>query len=160
LVSEALGGKVEWYNNTVHIYEGNELKRPQIVAFNQAVDEHFKSVISQALNILQEKDVVHYSLICRDTRFISRNPTDSSDGAFATSGLRDITIMPRLYNDKERFVPLYMCGVLVHEAIHTTSGRYNNDDGGSEEVAYKHGEMALRQVGAPQWMIDETILTH
>lgn len=154
-VSESLGAKVSWDGRAAHVDMPDELKRPTIDG-----DEEFASVINQALDILEEKDFTDYSMICRDVEYIGQRKYDMGGTTIAGTMQQSVGIGPRLYNNKEKFVPLFMCGVLTHEAIHANSNRYRVEDIPKKEIetlAYTHEETALCLVGAPSWMIDETI---
>lgn len=111
-VAENLDCKVEWENNTVYV--NPVLKRPPING-----DKEFVDTVNEALNLLQEKDPAHYAMVCQNVDKIVYEGKDQKN-TLAYQHQHYIYMLPRLHNNNQKFVPMFLAGVLVHEAAHST----------------------------------------
>lgn len=131
-----------------------EIKRPPING-----DAEFISKINAALDLLEQKDFPHYVMVCQNTFDIAplliANPAEAVKDSLAFNFFGSTRIMPLLINDTQRYTPVYLAGILVHEACHATTTKY--DKPGTEKDAYAHGLTVFKLLDAPQWMQDECI---
>jgi len=72
-----------------------------------------------------------------------------------------VMFMPEFIKDR-LFVPEFIAGVLVHEAAHAANNNVSGDASWSwfdtrtkEIMAFEHEIVALRLVGAPEWIIKD-----
>lgn len=131
-----------------------EIKRPPIQG-----DEEFTGKINAALDLLEEKDFPHYLMVCQNTWGINQvkvKPEDVADNVLAQSFAGATIIFPLIMDDPKRYTPIYLAGILVHEACHETNWNYHRDL--SEKEAYAHELAAYRLLNAPKWRIDEAEL--
>lgn len=139
--------------NTISIKKKG-LERPPIEG-----DAEFVKKINAALDLLEEKDFPHYVMVCENTFDIAPllidNPAEVIKGSLAFSAFCTIRIMPLLINDPQRYTPVYLAGILTHEACHATTTKY--DIPGTEKDAYAHELSVFKLLDAPQWMQYECI---
>jgi len=156
LVSEKLGAEVRWDGQAAWVdTTKKKLVRPAIKG-----SLAFKQVVNEALDMLEEKDLPHYAMVCENTKEITDNNwmgikvlASSMDGV--------ITITEYLKNDDKRFTPEYLAGVIAHEATHLlyqNNGIYDYGDSTKEleDIAFKNSALALKLVKAPGWAIEES----
>jgi hypothetical protein len=148
-LAEAMGAEVTW-NQAIFI---KSVKRPEIVG-----DDKFKILITQALDLLKEKDPPDYETVCTYTKQIIFTP--NNDEAYAHSeGSDKINICTSLLN-RSNLSTEYIASVLVHEAVHLCNVRYYfSDIRQNENMAYLRGIATLQILGATQEEIIGTELT-
>lgn len=157
VVTDRLGLELTW-NGAMATVE-TKVNRPQIPG-----DEQFKAKVTEALDLLEAKDVPHYVMLCQNVRSIWQG-TESDDATteklivFARCKGGVIVICPAYYNNKTKFIPEYLAGILVHEACH--SAWYENykkndekllDTNANETMAYVNELTALILLDAPEWV--------
>jgi hypothetical protein len=158
VVADMLNAKTQWISNnngnTVWITSHAKLERPPIKG-----DAEFVTKINEALDLLEEKDFPHYVMVCEYVYdiapLLTKDPPEIIKNAYAFSGFCTIRIMPLLIDDSQRFTPVYLAGVLAHEACHATTSKY--DKLGTEKDAYAHQLAVYKTLNAPQWMQNECI---
>jgi hypothetical protein len=120
-------------------------------------DAEFTAKINEALDILEQGDFPHYVMVCEninDIATINTNPTGLEDAlAFHVAG--SIRATPILLNDSKRYTPMFLSGVLVHEATHAVNWQYDREL--SEKESYAHELAVFKLLDAPQWMQNECI---
>jgi hypothetical protein len=152
-VADIFEATTDWdgATNTVSIKKKG-LERPPIEG-----DAEFVKKINAALDLLEEKDFPHYVMVCENTFDIApikRNPEDLKDAlAFHVAGSTRIT--PILLNNEKMYSPMFLAGVLVHEACHAVN--WNNDRDLSEKESYAHELTVFKSLDAPQWMQNQCI---
>lgn len=152
-VADIFEATTDWdgATNTVSIKKKG-LERPPIKG-----DAEFVKKINAALDLLEEKDFPHYVMVCENTFDIApleTIPKGFEDAlAFHVAGSTRIT--PILLNDSKRYTPMFLAGVLVHEACHATG--WNYDKNVSQKDAFAHELTAFKLLDAPQWMQNECI---
>lgn len=152
-VADIFEATTDWdgATNTVSIKKKG-LERPPIEG-----DAEFVKKINAALDLLEEKDFPHYVMVCENTFDIApleTIPKGFEDAlAFHVAGSTRIT--PILLNDSKRYTPMFLAGVLVHEACHAIN--WNNDRDLSEKESYAHELTVFKSLDAPQWMQNECI---
>lgn len=158
LVSENLGAKVDW-DGAVWIDEQPEqLQRPVIVG-----DEEFVTMVNAALDLLQEKDFLHYATVCQLGWSIERrDKSPMFKMGVASIEVGHIVIYDLLVNSKRLYNPQYLAGTLVHESSHAVGNNLSNwteigDPKLGEKMAYANELTAFKLIDAPQWMQDECI---
>lgn len=143
-VSEELGAKVEWTNGAVEI---TTINRPPIVG-----DESFVKMVNNALDLLYFKDPIDYELVCKNAGEIKL--TEATD-YYGFNNCDSISIGKGLVNDKGRYNPIFLAGVLVHESLHNFNNKYGIVTAKPQEnIAFLHEIAVLRILGAPQYQID------
>jgi hypothetical protein len=155
-VAQNLNCDVKWTGERVEIQQ--VLVRPRM-----GNNSDFNKVINAALDILEDKDMAHYCMVCQNVENITMILPNERTISFYAESLRDmIAISPTLYNDSKRFTPVYVAGLLAHEATHVCYHHKSVEDQKdfyeSEKIAYEHELACLRLIDAPQWMIKETEL--
>ena len=157
VISESLGAKVEWVHGSKNgVCVSTKLKalnRPPIKG-----DKEFNAKINAALDLLEQKDFPHYWMVCMNTAdiaAISKPPHGDFDNALAFHFGSSTRVLPLLTDDPKRYVPTYLAGVLVHEAIHAVDSNYRQEV--SNRDSYPHELATYILLDAPQWMRDECI---
>lgn len=155
-VAENLNCDVKWTGERAEIQQ--VLVRPKL-----GVNKEFDTMINAALDILEDKDMAHYCMVCQNVKQITTfSPSERTKTFYAESQRDVIFISPTLYNDSKRFTPVYVAGLLAHEATHVCYHHKSVEDQKdfyeSEKIAYEHELACLRLIDAPQWMIKETEL--
>lgn len=151
-VAGIFNATTEWdgATNTVSIKKKG-LKRPPIEG-----DAEFVKKINAALDLLEEKDFPHYVMVCQNTFDIMQldtKPSAISQDTLAFHIAGATRIVPTLTRNSKRYTPMFLAGVLVHEACHATNNKY----GGliNEKEAYDHELTTFKLLDAPQWMQNE-----
>jgi hypothetical protein len=121
-----------------------EKKEPEIVGSSQ-----FVQTIRQALNLLLEKDLQGYLLVCGYLNSIQEAPH---------TGVNEIEAIAyrSLPNYPQDLLPLWEAGSLVHEAVHVWLQRKGYQVAGKESEVFcgRAQKETLVKVGAPAWMIE------
>jgi hypothetical protein len=155
-VADIFGATTEWYGttNTINIIKHTKIERPPIEG-----DEEFVEKINAALDLLEEKDFPHYVMVCQYTFDIAPllidNPADEVKDLLAFNTFCSTRIMPRLINNPKMYEPVFLAGILVHEACHATTTKYGKPI--TEKDAYAHELAAFKALDAPQWMQNECL---
>jgi hypothetical protein len=155
-VADAFNATTDWNFQTQTItiktkqIDPKEIKRPPIKG-----DAEFVRKVNEALDLLEEKDFPHYVMICHNTYDIGLLQNQAVEDALAFNFAGSTRIQPSLIKDHKRYTPVYLAGVLVHEACHATTSNYSKPI--SENDAYAHALAALIALDAPKWMQDECL---
>lgn len=153
-VAQNLNCDVKWTGERVEIKQ--ILVRPKL-----GNNSDFNKVINAALDILEDKDMAHYCMVCQNVASITALLPNETTNTFYAQSIKDIIrISPTLYNDTQRFNPIYVAGLLAHEATHACYHHKSVEDQKnfyeSEKIAYEHELICLHLIDAPRWMVDET----
>lgn len=151
-IADIFNATTEWDGATKTIsISTRELNRPPING-----DQEFIAKINAALDLLEEKDFPHYVMVVQNTVAIKqteKKPNDCPDNSVASSNtLRETLIHPRLIENTDQYVPVFLAGILTHEACHILNWRLNKDT--PENEAYTHQLTVFNLLDAPQWMKD------
>lgn len=158
-VADAFKADVDWNYQTKTIsiipraIDPKAIKRPEIKG-----DAEFKEKITDALDLLEQKDFPHYWMVCQNTGSVTQltKKTDSIRDTMLANGADGTTcILPLLTNDSNRYTPVFLAGVLVHEACHATDNNYDRTV--SEREGYTHELTVYKMLDAPQWMQNECL---
>jgi len=150
-IAEIFNMDVQWDGTFVRI---NSAKRPVITG-----DDKFKSMVTQALDLLQANDPMDYEMVCENTKeiyYIDVVSTKYGIDAYAGSDGKSIFIAQEMTNSS-RYTPVCIAGTLVHESTHnynfnTNVGRGSNQD---EKIAYLREINTLRTIGASQQEVQD-----
>lgn len=149
-VAEKMNCQVDYVNGDVLIKRIPS--RPKIVG-----DDKFISSINTALDLLQAKDPAGYALVCQNADKIGIHYEDAKSldhDVFALSYSREIVFTPSGMSSKY-WVPDNIAATIVHEAVHCTQLRTNNDRVKRNEYeAYCYKLTTLKLLDSPQWLID------
>jgi len=153
-VADVFDATTEWDGETGTITITKKgLERPPIKG-----DAEFIEKINAALDLLEEKDFPHYVMVCQNTFDISQletKPSAISQDTLAFHIAGATRIVPTLTSNPKWYTPMFLAGVLVHEACHATNNKYGELI--NEEEAYAHELAAFKLLDAPQWMQNECI---
>lgn len=153
-VADVFDATTEWDGETGTItIKKKGLERPPIKG-----DAEFVKKINAALDLLEEKDFPHYVMVCQNTFDISQletKPSAISQDTLAFHIAGATRIVPTLTSNPKLYTPMFLAGVLVHEACHATNNKYGELI--NEEEAYAHELAAFKLLDAPQWMQNECI---
>ena len=160
LVADTFNATTDWNMQTKTItvkakqVDPKAIKRPEIKG-----DAEFVQKVTAALDLLEQKDFPDYWMVCQNTSgivFVAQKTDSAKDtwnAAFRSDGVT--AIFPLLTNDSKRYDPVYLAGVLTHEASHATDYLYGKPI--SEKEGYSHELAAFKTLDAPQWMQDECL---
>jgi len=161
LVAENLGAQVNSDDGNVHISNdsnNNQLHRPKIVG-----SEKFRSVISKALNLLEEWDFPHYIMVCQNVKSIAVISDDEASSIFDKPleyyEKRQLKIHESLFETEELFIPEIMASAIIHDCTHFVQFRYGYYETQKPKAladiqAYMNEIVASSLSGAPLWYID------
>lgn len=156
-IADIFGATTEWdgTTKTITIKTGEkEVKRPPIDG-----DAEFISKINAALDLLEQKDFPHYVMVCENTESINQTkekPDVLPDNCIsAASSLGDTHIYPLLTENPDQYTPVFLAGILTHEACHLTNRNYERERPESE--AYAHELTVYNLLNSPQWMKDHCL---
>jgi hypothetical protein len=160
-VSEKIGAEVGYDTSGAVIINGNtnnsnDLQRPPIYG-----DTSFVGAINQALDLLQDRDLLHYYVVCQNIKQICIGdtiPLDRSGTVVAYCDYQGIVSFTKEYKqDQKHFVSTHIAGTLAHEATHAMQYKYfpASTSNYKEIEAYNNENLAFTQFGAPEWMIEE-----
>ena len=151
-VADIFDATTEWDGETGTITITKKgLERPPIKG-----DAEFVRKINAALDLLEEKDFPHYVMVCENTFDISQldtKPSAISQDTLAFHIAGATRIVPTLTSNSKRYTPMFLAGVLVHEACHATD--WNYDKPITEKDAYAHELATFKILDAPYWMQKE-----
>lgn len=154
-VSEGMGYAVTWdgYNAKIN----SQVNRPPIVGG----DEHFQKVVTQAMDLLEEKDPAHYVLMCQNAVSIWINSQKSSIKGdlfvYARCDGNSIAFTPE-YIKTDNFTPEYVAALLSHETVHIAYFKTHDDLSDykkNERMAYETELVTLKLIDAPPWITSE-----
>jgi len=152
-VADIFGATTEWDGETGTI-SIKSIDRPPIMGHKEFIEK-----INAALDLLEEKDFPHYVMVCQNTKSITYWPrlADEPETSLASaSSWGEILIHPELAANKDWYTPMFLAGILVHEACHLVDLNY--DIGKErEKEAYAHQYATYVLLDAPQWMKDASI---
>ncbi len=153
-VADIFEATTDWdgATNTVSIKKKG-LERPPIEG-----DAEFVEKINAALDLLEEKDFPHYVMVCENTFDIAqldKTPDGLPENTLALNVFGATRILPYLTNDTKRYTPVYLAGILTHEACHATSNKYNKPI--TEKDAYAHELATFKMLDSPYWMQNECL---
>lgn len=163
-IVEELGVEVTYDEKTAAVTMYPFLERPPIVG-----EEEFVKSINDALDLLESFDPSNYMIICRNVKSISLVPdmvsmVSNSKDAFVTmycTPERHIGVTQKFYNTKQLYNPIMIASTLVHEAVHAAQFNYGyinvNNINLREVEAYNHQFASQVLLGAPKWMIENTL---
>ena len=151
-IAEVLGLDVQWDGTFVRV---DSNKRPVITG-----DDKFKGMVTQALDLLQEKSPPDYEMVCKQIEEISlieSFPTKYGVNAYAGNNGNRIFITNYL-TKSDKYNSIYVAGALAHEATHSCNAKSGIVIGSSqdENIAYLREISTLRIIGAYQQDIDST----
>lgn len=156
-VADAFNATTDWNFQTKTItiaskpIDPKAIKRPEIKG-----DAEFAEKINASLDLLEQKDFPHYWMVCMNTADINylekTPPYDNFKNALAFHAGSSTQVLPLLVDDSKCYTPVFLAGVLVHEAIHATQNNYRKPI--TEKDAYAHQLATYKLLDAPQWMLD------
>lgn len=149
-VADVFGAQTEWNGETQTITI-TSIDRPLIDG-----DEEFIEKITAALDLLEEKDYSHYVMVCQNTVAIRQapRPADAPENYIASAHtVKGTLIHPGLTENPDQYTPLFLAGILAHEACHHVDWKYD-DAMNREKEAYAHELTTYILLDAPQWMKD------
>ena len=149
VVGESLGAKVEWKGEQ-HYVEVSTTKRPEIIG------SEITPMVTQALDLLQEKDPVDYEMVCREVKTIEYRET-----AIESDKYGDLTLVAAVYSGQKvvigkaliesyLYTPIEVAATLVHEATHIANNRSDISPAQEENIAYLRQIATLRILGETQ----------
>ena len=148
-VSESLGAKVDWKGDE-HYIEVSTTQRPEIIG------DEITPMVTQALDLLQEKDPVDYEMVCREVKTIEYYGGRFSSDKYETSKLAAMAyengqkiVIGKAYAKSYMFTPIDVAATLVHESTHLAN-RSSFPLIESENIAYLREIATLRILGASQ----------
>jgi len=159
-VAENLGAQVNSYDGNVHISKdsnNNQLHRPEIIG-----NENFRVVMNEALNLLEELDFPHYTMICQNAKSIIAISDDEAssvqDKPLEYYKNRQLKINQNIFEAEDLFTPQIMASALVHDCTHFVQFRYGYYETQNKELAdiqaYMNEIVTSSLLGAPEWYID------
>lgn len=158
-VAETFKADVDWNYQTKTIsikgkaIDPKAIKRPAIKG-----DAEFKEKINDALDLLEEKDFPHYWMVCMNTEdiaWLQTPPYDEFKNAIAFHVGGSIRILPLLTDNPKQYTPVFLAGVLAHEACHAVNNNYRKPI--TEKEAYAQEYAVYVSLDAPQWMKDHCL---
>jgi hypothetical protein len=152
-IADIFNAVTEWDGATKTI-SIKSVGRPPIMGHKEFIEK-----INAALDLLEEKDFPHYVMVCQNTKSITYWPRLASEPetsiASATSW-GETLIHPELAANPDWYTPLFLAGILVHEACHLVDLKYD-DAMNREKEAHAHQYAVYVLLDAPQWMKDGSL---
>ena len=154
-VADIFKATTEWDGTSKTVSISKELKRPPING-----DAEFAEKINAALDLLEQKDFPHYAMVCENTasiNYTAKKPDVLPDNCIAAANnLGETHIYPLLTGNSDQYTPVFLAGMLTHEACHQTNWKYNSETY-PESEAYAHQLAVYNLLNAPQWMKDHCL---